>query len=455
MTEPDPIAQPQRIAVIGGGISGLATAWILAQRHEVTLYEREHRLGGHSQTLAWPTPQGPLGLDCGFMVYNTRNYPHLTRILACLGIETQPTHMSFSVRFADSGFEWAGSGWRTFFSSPQGLLDPLRWRLLRGILAFGQKARGVLAQNTLSVDLTLGDFLDAIGTESVVTERYLLPMAASIWSAPSASLLDHPARALIQFLDHHGLLKLWGRPRWRSIPGGSIRYVQALRREIRASWRLGDAVTRLVPQGHEVTLLTAKGGSETYDRVVLACHADQAYTLLDPACRARSWLQHFSTVRNRAWVHQDGSLMPARRTLWSSWNFFADTPDLESQPIAITYWLNRLQRLATPEPYFVTLNREPRSGSILSEMEFEHPCYRLETLRAQAEAAHWQGHDRLYYAGAWLGSGFHEDGAASAAALASCFRLPLPWNRETAIPVTISNPPFTPALPGPAVDADA
>jgi predicted NAD/FAD-binding protein len=455
MAEPHPITQPQRIAVIGGGIAGLATAWILAQRHEVTLYERESRLGGHSHTLSWTTPEGVIGLDCGFVVYNTRNYPHFTRILESLDIETQPSDMSFSVRFADRGFEWAGSGWRTFFASPQGLFDPLRWRLFRGILAFSRQARTALAQETLPADLTLGDFLASIGMEPVVAERYLLPMAASIWSSPPASLLDHPARTLLQFLDHHGLLKLRGRPRWRSIPGGSIRYVQALRREIRASWRLGEAVTRIIPQGEGVLVLTENGGKEHHDRAVLACHADQAHALLDRSCRARSWLQHFSTVRNHAWIHQDEDLMPRRRALWSSWNFFADTPDAEGQPVAITYWLNRLQRLGTPDPYFVTLNREPRPGFILSEMAFEHPCYRLETLRAQAEAPRWQGLDRLYYAGAWLGSGFHEDGAASAAALASCFRLPLPWNREAVVPVTTATHLFPSALSCPPVDADA
>ncbi len=419
---------PLRIAVVGAGISGLATAWILSGRHQVTLLEKETRLGGHTHTLEIGHSDGTIGIDCGFVVYNETNYPHFTRLLDTLAVRTQPTDMSFSVRVGPrGGFEWAGSGLRAFFGQPGSARALERWKLLRSIVAFHRLAKARLANQDIPEDLTLAGFLSEIGADPPLVSRYLLPMAASIWSSPTEEVLEHPAYTLIRFFDHHGLLDLWGRPRWRSVVGGSSRYVQTLHRRLEARVEVGRAVIGIRRHPNGIGLLQEHTPETFFDAVVLACHPDQARRLLDPSFGARAWLSRFSYTANQAFLHRDPAYMPATRSLWSSWNFHSESDLPQATPVSVTYWMNRLQVLPAREPFFVTLNAPSEPRTTLATVDFEHPCFNLDTLRAQQDAPNWQGVDGLYFAGAWLGQGFHEDGVASAVPLAHHFKLPLPW----------------------------
>lgn len=444
--------RPLRVAVIGAGISGLAAAWILSEHHEVTLFEKEERLGGHTHTLEVAHPGGPLGIDCGFVVYNETNYPHFSRLIDHLAVPTKPTDMSFSVQIGPRGeFEWAGSGLRAFFGQHGSVRQLGRWRLLQEMLSFNRLAKARLASDSIPKDLTLAGFLSEIQADPLLVSRYLLPMAASIWSSPTEQVLDHPALALIRFFDHHGLIDLWGRPRWRCVVGGASRYVEALSRKLRGPIEAGRTVIGIRRRPDGIGVLLEGTPEQPFDRAVLACHPDQACRLLEPAFGARAWLGRFSYTENQAFVHQDPTYMPITPSLWSSWNFHAKSDKPEASPVSVTYWMNRLQGLAVREPVFVSLNPPGEPQKTIAAIDFAHPCYDLDTLSAQEEALSWQGVEGLYFAGAWLGSGFHEDGVDSAVALAHQFGLPLPWLEPRSNEGIASGPSHSPAV---AVDLD-
>ena len=349
----------QTIAVVGTGIAGLSAAWLLAKRHQVTVFERDRRIGGHCHTIK----VGPLAVDTGFVVYNEHTYPNLTALFGLLGVPTRASAMSFSVSLDDGRLEYAGGGLGTFFAQRRNLLRPAHWRMLRDILRFYRQATELIDAGPATAAETLSAYLDRRGYSRSFTQDHLLPMAAAIWSTPRDRMGDHPAVALARFFDNHGLLALRDRPPWRTVIGGSAEYVRRLTTRIADRIRLGCGVesVRRVPDG---VLLRDTAGAETrFDQVVIAAHADQALAMLaDASADERAVLGAFRYQPNRAVLHGDDHLMPRRRKVWSSWNYIGGRDAEGTADVSVTYWMNRLQGLPASSPLFVSLNprRAPR-----------------------------------------------------------------------------------------------
>ena len=403
------------VAVVGSGISGLACAWLLAQRHQVTLYEREPRLGGHTNTIEVETPSGALPVDTGFIVYNEATYPNLVALFAHLGVATQASEMSFAVSLDDGRLEYGGNNLSTLFAQRANLLRPRFLLMLRDLLRFYREAPGKLASLE---HLSLGDFLERDGYGRAFRDDHLLPMAAAIWSAPRRTLLDFPASSFVRFCENHGLLRVTDRPIWRTVTGGSRRYIDPLTAPFLSRIRLATPVRRIERDAFGVALHDATGAVARHDHVVLATHADTALAMLDsPSEKERALLGAFRYSRNRAVLHRDASLMPRRRKVWSSWNFCGRSGG-DANSLCVTYWMNRLQNLPTSQDHFVTLNptREPRDA--LYETSYEHPIFDLGALGAQRALWSLQGVGNVWFAGAHFGAGFHEDGLQAGLAVA-------------------------------------
>jgi predicted NAD/FAD-binding protein len=411
-------ARPLDIAVVGTGIAGMAAAWLLSDRHRVTVYEQEGRPGGHSNTVDAPSPFGPVPVDTGFIVYNERTYPNLTALFRLLEVPTEPSEMSFAVSLDDGALEYAGSSLLTLFAQPRNLVRPRFWRMLRDIGRFYREAPSLAAGS--DAPATLGELLDRHGFSSAFAEDHLLPMAAAIWSAPPATLRDHPAAAFVRFCGNHGLLSLADRPQWRTVTGGSRAYVRRLTARYADRIRLDRAVRRVRRMPGRVFIEDACGEIAAFDHVVIAAHADGALAMLaDPSADERALLGAIRYQRNDAVLHSDPGLMPRRRRAWSSWNYQGRRGDTATGP-AVTYWMNRLQNLPDAVPLFVTLNppRLPRPGSILGSFVYEHPIFDPAAERAQAELWRLEGVRNTWFCGAYFGAGFHEDGLQAGLAVA-------------------------------------
>jgi len=406
------MSETRKVAVVGAGISGLAAAWLLAMRHEVTLFEAEARLGGHSHTVM----AGDVPVDTGFIVYNEPAYPNLTSLFRHLEVATQPSDMSFSVSLDAGRLEYAGNNLRGLFAQPKNLLRPRFWAMLRGIARFYREAPAALP---LLGEARLEEYLRTAGFDAAFCEDHLYPMIAAIWSTPAGRAGDLPAASFIRFCENHGLLKLAGRPVWRSVTGGSREYVSRLQAAFNGRVASGQAVAavRGVPGG--VELRGADGAVQRFDEVVLAVHADQALRLLEDASpKERALLGAFRYTRNETVLHQDARLMPRRRAAWAAWNYAAAGGGGEK--VSATYWMNRLQNLSGAGNYFVTLNplHEPAPERVLHRQVYEHPVFDVPALRAQARLWDIQGVRRRWFCGAWFGAGFHEDGLQAGLAVA-------------------------------------
>lgn len=406
------------ISVIGSGISGLSAAWLLSHRHRVVMFERDGRPGGHSNTVEVDTSDGPVAVDTGFIVYNPSAYPNLTALFDHLGVATAASDMGFSVSMGGGAYEYAGSNLFQLVGSPRNLVDSGHWRMVAGIVRFFLSARGHL--DRLPDDLPLGAFLASAGYPTDFVERHLLPMAGAIWSAAPGDMRDYPARAFIRFFDNHGLLKFGARPQWRTVLGGSRNYVQRLIADGRFEVRMGEAIVAVRRAAGRVVLTTSSGLTEIFDDVVIATHADDALALLsDATTDERRVLSAFRYARNRAILHGDERLMPRRRWLWSSWNYMTGAGNTVTTS-AVTYWMNRLQPLATRDNLFVSLNpiAEPRPDKVLASFDYAHPVFDTAALAAQRDIWSLQGRQNTWFCGAHLGAGFHEDGLQAGLAVA-------------------------------------
>ena len=406
------------IAVIGSGISGLSAAWYLARRHRVTLYEQQARAGGHTNSFEVATPQGPLAIDTGFIVCNPVNYPNFYRFLDELGVARQNSDMSLGVSVAGGRVEWAGDpNLLKVFAQPSLLLSPRHWAMLRAVTRFNAHVKRLLAEQALP-DGTLGEFLERHRYPMVLRVRYLAAMAGPIWSTSTRGVMDFPFATFARFFDSHGLLNVYQRPQWQTLVGGSQAYVARLLEGFAVAGgdlRLATPVRRLHREAHGVRLLTDVGETR-YEAVVCATHSDQALAMLADAGEAeRAVLSGVPYAHNTAWLHTDASLMPRRRSAWSAWNALLAEDRIDDAPIAVSYWMNRLQALEAPVNYFVTLNppRAPRDGTVLYRCDYAHPVYRAATVQAQRRLPMIQNRHRIVWAGAWTGYGFHEDGFKS------------------------------------------
>jgi len=420
--------------VVGSGISGLATAWLLRTRYRVTLLERNDYPGGHTHTVAVDDPHGPLAVDTGFIVFNRRNYPHLSALFDHLGVASQPSDMSFSASVDDGRIEYAGSGLITLFAQARHLVSPRFYGMLADILRFNRQAKGLLAAGW-NDPVSVGAFLERAGFGRAFRDHYLLPMAAAIWSCPCATMLDFPAHSLLRFFHNHGLLDLSGRPPWRTVTGGSGQYVHRLLQDLGTA-RCNTPVRAVVRRPGGVEVITDDGNPRRFDQVVLATHADEARALLgDADARERGLLGAFRYQPNRAVLHTDTRLMPRRRRVWSAWNYLARTGE-GGQRVSVTYWMNCLQRLAVPTPYLVSLNplTEPRRDRVLKEMAYTHPVFDAAAVTAQARLHEIQGRGGVWFAGSYFGYGFHEDGMRSAVQVARALGGSLPWEAAADAP---------------------
>ena len=412
-----------KIAIVGAGIAGMAAAWLLRGQHEVVLYEAEARAGGHADTQEVELDGRRIAVDTGFIVYNETNYPHLSALFAELGVATEPSEMSFAVSRDGGALEYGGGDLRQLFAQKRNAMNPRFWGMVRDILRFWREAPALLAD--AADGRTLGAWLDDGVYGRAFVEDHILPMGAAIWSASVDGMRAFPARHFVRFFHNHGLLRLADRPRWRTVSGGSRRYVERLTSAL-SEVRLGCAVRAVVRDAEGVVVHAA--GERRFDIVVLACHAHQALALLAaPSAAERAVLGAIKGLPNRAVLHADASLMPRRRAAWSSWNYLADGRGNGGRRVAVTYWMNRLQNIPGPD-LFVTLNppREPLGALI--ERSYSHPQFDTAAMEAQTRLPTIQGNGGVFFAGAWTGWGFHEDGIASAVRVAGLLGREAPWH---------------------------
>jgi predicted NAD/FAD-binding protein len=441
-----PSSDRLRVAVVGTGVSGLSAAWLLNPRHEVTVYEKAGRIGGHSNTVSVSLDGAEIPVDTGFIVFNSATYPNFVEMLRVLGAESRETNMSFSASLHGGALEYSGAGVAGLFSQRSNLVRPAHWRMVADLVRFYRRATKD-AQGPLAEETTLGAYLAAGGFGAALRDHHIVPMASAIWSAPPAEILDYPAAAFLRFHLNHGLLRLTGRPVWRTVVGGAQAYVSRLIRPLGSRVRIGVGAVRIERIRGRVAVTDSQGGRDTFDRVVIATHADEALALLAaPDARERAILDAFRYSRNEAWLHLDETLMPRRRAAWSSWNFVsgAHAPERAS----VTYWMNALQRLPTRRNVFVTLNPERRPDSALRVEAYDHPIFDMAALKAQKALWSLQGAGGVWFCGAHFGAGFHEDGLQAGLAVAEQMggvRRPWRVENESARIVVGAPPPSPPA----------
>ncbi len=423
-----------RIAVVGSGISGLVSAALLARAHEVVLFEADDRLGGHTHTHRVQRFGQVYEVDTGFIVFNERTYPKFIRLLDHLGVASQPTTMSFSVRDERSGVEYNGTDLNRLFAQRRNLLRPSFHRMVRDILRFYREAPALLAGSDDGP--TLGNYLAQHGYSRPFIEQHLIPMGAAVWSADPRVMLEFPARYLVQFFANHGFLQVDDRSGWRVVRGGSQRYVEPLLRGLDACIRLRAPVREILRRRDDVRVRVAGREPERFDAVVIATHSDQALAMLGDARPAeRAILAAIPYQRNEALLHTDARLLPRRRMAWAGWNYHV----FDAAPAAatVTYNMNLLQGLDSPEPFCVTLNRSAAidPATVLARMTYHHPVNTQATVAAQWRRGEISGFDRTWFCGAYWGYGFHEDGVRSALAVAADFGLELDALARDPLPV--------------------
>lgn len=416
-----------KVAVIGSGISGISAAWFLSQRHDVTLFEKNAKLGGHTNSIETEVNGEATTVDTGFIVYNEPNYPLLKAMFKHLEVETHPTDMSFAVSIDQGRLEYAGNNLNTLFAQRKNLLSLRHWRMIKDILRFNKLAKIDLSRG-LNPQLSLGEYLTNNHFNETMQRDYLLPMAAAIWSCPTDTMLQFPAQSFLQFFANHGLLNVNDRPQWRTVKNGAHQYLNkilALKQFEVYHHGITDVLTSASKQG--VRIVSADGESHQFDQIVFACHADQSYTLLKD--QGFDLLKNFQYQSNQAWLHTDVEQMPRIRSAWASWNYLSGQDRQAKQAVAVSYWMNKLQPLGIQTDVFVTLNPivEPKAECVIQKIEYEHPVFDRAAMQAQTELGNLQGHRNCWFVGAYCGYGFHEDGLASSAELAQRWQINLPW----------------------------
>jgi uncharacterized protein len=404
-----------RIAIVGAGISGLVVAHLMQRRHEVTLFEAAAYAGGHTNTIRVDTPNETHQVDTGFIVFNDRNYPNFERLLSSLGVPWQPSTMSFSVSDGIGDFEYSGASPNGLFANRRHLLTPWFHRMVAELARFNRAARALLADEHPGCGPSLGDWLEGLRFSREFIDKLIVPQASAVWSADPRQMWSFPARFLAEFFDNHGMLGLRGRPRWRTIAGGSKRYVDALLERFDGRLRLTTPVAAVTRERDHVLVRPIGGEAERFDEVVLATHSDQALALLEDAGdREREILGAIPYQHNEAVLHTDVRLLPRRRHAWASWNYHWQ-PEPASRA-TVTYHMNRLQSLRAEREFCVTLNRTDAidPAKVIRTIAYAHPVYTASGVGAQRRFDEVSGWRHTHFCGAYWGWGFHEDGVRSA-----------------------------------------
>ncbi len=418
-----------RVAIIGSGVSGLGASLSLTEHgFDTTLFEASPQLGGHARTVEIEIDHIRFPVDTGFLVFNHRTYPHLLALFERLEVPTSPSDMSFAVSEGPHRLEWAGTNLRSVFAQPKNLFSVSFWRMLADILTFNKQATALAIKVGDDHDHAewrepLSSFLERNRYSASFRDRYLLPMAAAIWSCPMKQMLEFPLGSFVRFFHNHGLLLIKNRPQWYTVTGGSREYVQRIQarlNDVRASTPV-TSIARVSIDRRTHIEVTSKTGVERFDHIVLACHSDQALKLIsDPTQAESDLLRGVRYQANEAWLHTDIGLMPKSRSAWAAWNYMSDG-NRGAPNVALTYWLNKLQPLPCHSPVLLSLNplRPPATTQVISRFDFEHPILDAESARSVRLLPQTQGKNNTWFAGAWLGFGFHEDGLRSGIEAAS------------------------------------
>jgi predicted NAD/FAD-binding protein len=408
-----------KIAVIGTGISGMVAAYLLHADHDVTVFEANGYVGGHTNTVDVKLDGKPYSVDTGFIVFNPENYPNFVKLMGKLGVSWQSSTMSFSVHCEKTGLEYRPSSLDSLFAQRRNLLKPWFWKMVKEIFRFRRESAALLDQEEVS---TLGEYLDAGGYSRQFMNYFLIPMGAAIWSANPEDFDRFPAKYFAQFFANHGFLETKGQPQWQVIQGGSRAYTEPLTRAFRDRIRLNSPVRKVERKSQGVSVKTEKDPEELFDQVIIAAHSDQALDMIEnPASLEREVLGAIAYQENETVLHTDSTLLPRNRKAWASWNY--RIPKDSQDRVAVTYNMNLLQSLDAPETFCVTLNQTSRidPGKVIRKMTYTHPVYDLESRAAQKRHDEISGTDRIHFCGAYWGYGFHEDGVNSALAVGRRF----------------------------------
>ena len=415
-----------KIAIIGSGIAGLGAGYLLHRAHEITVYEKAARPGGHARTLTVDYDGRRIAVDTGFIVFNEMNYPQLTAMFRHLGVATHKSDMTFAASIRDGWLEWGAKDLNAVFGQRRNLLRPKFALLARDVFRFNGRAQSLVEAEP---QLTLDEMIGALGLGDWFRRFYLLPMCAAIWSCPPGEMLRFPARTLIRFMANHRLLSAGGQPQWYTVTGGAQEYLSRLTASFAGRIRTGCGAVRVARNPLGAVVTDARGEAHAFDHVVFASHGDETLALLaDADAQERAALSAFRYQKNLAVLHRDPSAMPKNRRCWASWNYLSDG-DVREPALSVTYWMNLLQGISNTTPLFVTLNpkRAIARDKIFDTHEFEHPVFDHAAIAAQADLQAMQGARRTWFCGAHLRNGFHEDGLASAVHVARLLGAATPW----------------------------
>ena len=426
----------KKVAVIGSGISGASAAWALSGSADLTLYEQDERAGGHTATVDVDYGGTMIPVDTGFIVFNPANYPELTAMLAHLGVATHESTMGFSLSLDGGRMEWSGQSYASVFAQPRNLASPRFWRMIRDIYRFNAICVTDRDDGTVAAR-TIGEYIEQRGFSTGFRDDYLIPMAAAIWSTPRARMLDYPATSFISFFENHRLIHET-RPVWRAVTGGARTYLDRLLEPLGGAVRLATPVRTIIRDAFGVTVWAGDRAAERFDEVIVAAHSDQALAMLGDASPTETAILSAVPYRpNRVVLHRDPRLMPKRRAVWTAWNYLRSGAG-ESE-VCVTYWMNRLQGIDEKYPLFVSLNPvvEPRPDMVFGEWSYAHPQYDARALSAQARLGDIQGVRNTWFAGAWTGHGFHEDGLRSGLDAAQALGAVVPWRSRDVAPAML------------------
>ena len=413
-----------KIAIIGAGVSGMTLAYILRDHHDITLYEKNSYIGGHARTIKLYDKGRDISIDTGFMVFNENNYPNLIKLFKKLGVGFVNSDMSFGVSINEGWLEYSSNSW---FKKIKNYFKPAYWLMLYEIIKFNK-----IAYKSVNIDenLRVCDFLDNIKVSSWFKNYYLLPMAASIWSSPLQKVLEMPANTLITFFRNHGLLSNYKRPTWRTVSGGSKEYIKKLTSSFKDNIKANTCIKNVTLEKSDITVIDDQGNREIFDHVVFACHGNEVMELLNnQEEKLKNVFKSFKYQKNKIIVHTDVNFMPLDKKCWASWNYIADVMVNQNSAVSVSYWINNLQNITYEVPIFITLNpsRRPKETDIIDEHIFSHPIMDIDSINAQKEIKTIQGQSNLWYCGAYLGYGFHEDGLVSAIKIAKAFGVNTKW----------------------------